>query len=46
MGRFQENDPDRYSYGSMCVPNIPCMKQEKKKVIFYTKGTLRYVTLR
>jgi hypothetical protein len=44
MGRFQEiliGDPDRYNYGSMCVPNVPCMKQEKKKVIFYTKGTSR-----
>jgi hypothetical protein len=46
MGRFQEiliGDPDRYNYGSMCVPNLPCTKQEKKKVIFYTKGTSCHV---
>jgi xanthine/uracil permease len=45
MGRFQDimiGDPDRYNYGSMCVPNVPCMNQEKKKVIFYTKGTSRW----
>jgi len=31
-------DPERYDYTSMCMPNIPCMNQEKKKLHFYTKG--------
>jgi hypothetical protein len=42
MGRFKElfiGDEERYNYGSMCVPNVPCMNQEKHKVNFYAKGT-------
>jgi NCS2 family nucleobase:cation symporter-2 len=30
-------DGERYNYGAMCVPNVPCMKQEPHKVNFYTK---------
>jgi hypothetical protein len=37
---------DRYNYGSMCAPNIPCSKnQEKPKSNFYAKGKRRLKAL-
>lgn len=30
-------DPERYDYSSMCMPNLPCMNRERKKVNFYSK---------
>jgi hypothetical protein len=31
-------DGERYDYGSMCMPNIPCITKEAKKLNFYSKG--------
>jgi len=42
MSNLQEmfiGSGERYDYGSMCVPQLPCTKKEnRKKLNFYTRG--------